>query len=365
MTATKSQTNNYLDLLIVGTLAGQTSLSKVGQDTSGLMSGITDKIKSYVSNNVDPNDKVGSVINMLAPGVISTTFGAFGLGKIGMLLGLAARFFHIDVAGILRSIWQELKSELSKGQTTSDKVDQIVQNAVQEHSTPATPQEAEMAQNQTSQAQDLRQAQLLSLALDAYQVDLLKNGAPKNDGWFSYFSGKKGKTTSVLSRILSFLFRVIIASAGLMVAGDLMNHFLNRPNAIDNPIRGGQPVGPGTETPVTTTTQTTQTNLPINPSYQDTVRNSSTLNWIESVPNNQSSISQMLINFAKDVYSGLEGQESIIQNSPLFQNVAETIAWYNHTSAGEPIVFIPRMFATKKQLVDSFIDDVVSKIPKK
>src|SRR5258708_487765 len=111
MINTNRQISNYVDLLIVETLIGNTGLSKIAQETN-IMSGIAGKVKNYVSNNVDPNDKSGSLLNMLAPGVISTTLGLLGLGRIGMLLGLAARFFHIDVAGILRSIWASLKEVL-------------------------------------------------------------------------------------------------------------------------------------------------------------------------------------------------------------------------------------------------------------
>jgi hypothetical protein len=373
MSNPNSQVSNYVDLLVMETLVGDIGLSKTAQDT-GIMSGIAGKVKDYIGNNVDPNDKAGSLLNMLAPGLISVTLGALGLGKIGMLFGLAARFFHIDVAGIFRSIWSSLKGALSGGkQVSSDQVHNIVQSAVQEHSTPATEAEAEEAGKQMDQtgspaddgtitvAQQLRQAQILRLALDAYEQEIFyKGAAPRSRGWFADYGSRKSGTTSLLSQILSFLFRAIIASAGLMVAGDAMNHFLGRPNAIDNPIRGGKPVEQAPNAIVPTTTQT---KFPLNPSYQDSVRNSSSLNWTESVPNNDSSISQMLQNFAKEVYQGLGGHESIIQSSPYFQNLVHTISWYNHEATDGELVFIPRMFTTKKQLVDQFIGDVAEKTP--
>ena len=95
-----SQVSNYVDLLVTEMVLEDTIFSKKAQVAS-IMSSVVDKIKNYVNNNIDPNDKVGSVLNMVAPGIISTTLGAFGLGKLGMLFGLAARFFHIDIAGIL------------------------------------------------------------------------------------------------------------------------------------------------------------------------------------------------------------------------------------------------------------------------
>ena len=338
--------NNYVDLLVIETISGRTDLSKVAQDaaSSGMMSGIADKIKGYVSNNVDPNDKAGSLLNMIAPGIISTTFSLLGLGKIGFVLGLLARMFHFDLAGIFRSIYDGLKEELSGGKpTTSENVHNIVQNAVQANTSSAA---APPSPETHTVAHRLRRSQIFKLALESQKrTTILALGA--------------APSASMLSQILSFLFRVIVSSAGLMVAGDTMNHFLGRPNAIDNPIRGGQPVENGPPTPVATR----QTRFPLNPSYQDSAKNSGNTNWVENVSNNPGGIGQMLLGFAKDVYSGLDGQEGAIQSDPYFQNLVETISWYNHESSGGPIVFIPHIFTSKKQLVDQFINDVAEKLP--
>jgi hypothetical protein len=354
MSNPNSQVSNYVDFLIVETLSSDTGLSKFAQAPPSMMDAIIGKIKGYVSNNVDPNDKAGSVLNMLAPGLISATFGALGLGKIGLLAGLIARMFHLDLAGIFRSIWNGLKGELSGGkQTTSDQVHNIVQNAIQENSTstsaPATEPSPALADDGVmTVARQLRRAQIFKASLNNYE---------KSGKLFTYAAKP---SVSMLSQILSFIFRVIISSAGLMVAGDAMNHFLGRPNAIDNPIRGGKPVGENTA-PVPDSSR--QTLFPLNPSYQDTVKNSNSNTWTEDITNNTDSISQMLQNFAKDVYQGLSGHEADIQSSPHFQNLVHTIAWYNHANPGEALVFIPKAFATKKQLVDQFIDDVAAKSP--
>ncbi len=336
-----SQFNNHIDLQLLEIL--DPSLVKNAQ--SGLMAGVVDKIKTYVDHNIDPDDKTGSFINMLMPGLISTTFSVLNLGKIGLILGFLARIFNFDLAGILRSIWAELKGEIEGGQpTTSNKVNSIVQNAVQSQSTgePIAPMTA---------TQSLRMAKLVKMSFDQYQANPL----------MMVFAAKP--SPSLLSRLLSFIFKVILASAGLMVAGDIANHLIGRPNAIDNPIRGGQPVGEGTETENTLLVEPQQTVFPINPSYQNTTRNSDSSNWTEAVENNESSIAQMLQSFAKEVYQGLDGYQSQIQANPLFQNVVQVISWYNHQHPNSPIVFIPRIFTTKKQLVDAFIGDVANKLP--
>jgi hypothetical protein len=370
MTSSQNRASTYIDFIIVQALLEDPLLHKKAEDGSDMISGLAGAAQHYISNNIDPNDKVGSVVNMLAPGAIWTTLGMMGMGRLGFFLGLAARFFHIDVAGILRSIGEKLKEALSGGkQMTSDQVHNIVQNAVAEHDTPATQEEAADAEQQRNQqtaqafARDWRYAQLLSLAISQYAKEQRfgKITAQKSGGFFSMFSNQKKASSSFLARILSFLFRVFIASAGLMVLGDVMNHYLGRPNAIDNPIRDGKPVGEG---PASSSglPAATQKKFPLNTSYQDIHHDTVNASWVENTPNNNESIGQMLINFAKEVYQGLDGKESDIQSSPRFQTLVDTIAWYNHMAINSPVVFIPRMFSTKKQLVDAFIDDVASKV---
>lgn len=349
MSNPNSQVSNYIDLLIVETLLGNTGLSKMAQG-GGIASEIITKVQSYIGNHIDPNDKAGSIFNMLGPGLISGLFSLLGFGKIGILIGYAASALGLDFDGIGRSILSGLKEELGGGkQTTSERVDNIVQSAVQQNSSPGTAEETSSADDANLiVARHLRMAKILSLASN------------NSDKLFSY--GRP--TVSWLSRILKFVFRVIISAAGLMVAGDLTNHLLGRPNAIDNTIRDGKPVEQGASAAVTDVSH--QLRFPLNVANQsssNTVRNSSSINWIENVPNNEGSISQMLQNFAKEVYSNLDGHESAIQASPYFNNIVETIVWYNHEHPGSPIIYIPRSFTTKKQLVDQFIDDVAQKTP--
>lgn len=369
MSNPNSEIGIYTDILIAETLLGDPGLLKTAQ-AQNIMSSIISKVKDYFGSKVDPNDKAGSVLNMLAPGAIRMTFGAIGMPWLGMLLGVAASFFHFDVASILEGIWNKLKSALSDGkQVTSEQVHQIVQSSVDPHNTPATEEEADAAAKQSDQdgqpsqnqaddgfsfASQMRTAQIMRLAMEDYFVN--KEAASRS--WFSSFSSRKSATGNMLSSILSLLFRVALSSAGLLVAGDVMNKFLGRSNSLDGSIQNGKPVAdssiPSTSVP--------SSGRMTNSSYQDTIRNSSNMSWTENVSNNTSSIQQMLLNFAKDVYP-IAGQENAIEASPRFQNLVETVSWYNHESPGGPVVFIPRMFTTKKQLVDTFIGDIPEKSP--
>lgn len=347
-----SKTQFYMDVLIAETLLGDTGLSKVASP-SGWMADIVSKVKDYFSNKVDPNDKAGSVLNMLAPGAIAVTFGAMGLPWFGRFLGLAASFFHWDVASILEEIWNKLKQALhsGSGQVTSNQVHQIVESSVQGNQpAQATEEEADEAARKVQQGQDkmqeandgfsvssqLRAAKLLRLAMESEFIN--KEAASKK--WFSLFSSRKSGTGNMLTSILSLLFRVALTSAGLMVAGDVMRKWLGMDEHF-----GGDP-----KSSVKTAPQPSGPN--------ETVRNSETESWVENIHNDQNSIQQMLLQFAHQLYPQLSGKDSQILNDPKFQYLVHTISWYNHDNPGSPIVYIPRMFTTKKQLVDSFASDI-------
>lgn len=357
-----SEINFYVDSLIVETILSNDLMSKIAQ--AGLISSLKDKIVHYVGNNIDPNDKAGSILNILAPGAISVAFSAMGLGWLGMLFGLAMKIFHIDVKGILSSIYNKIKGAIGGGkQMTSSEVDNIVNGAVQEHNTPATEEEfnaAESMMKSKSASVTLRDAKILKLAMIEYEQVLL--GIKKEAGLLSIFGGNKTKTITLLGKVLSYIFKIALAAAGIMVAGDVANKMLGRPNALDDTVQHGKPVSAPTNVSSMPVHVATQTKFPINPGYKNEIKNNNKA-WSESISNDDASIEAMLINFAKQVYQGLNGLETLIRKSPEFQAVKSNISFYNRAASGDPIVFIPQNFTSKKQIVDEFIDEVAEKAP--
>jgi hypothetical protein len=367
MSLSKGELSFYVDTMVVETLLLDNHLSKTAQAGS-IVSGLIEKVTHYVNNHIDPNDKVGSLLNILAPGALSVAFSAMGLGWLGILFGLALKVFNIDVKGILSSIYDKVKSMISGGkQVSSTEVDDAVQSSVQEHVTPATEEEAGQAMqllDRKKSSQLLRDARMLKLAMVAYhQAEMKKQALPS---FLSMFSSRKSTTANILTKVLGWIFKIALASAGFMVAGDVINKFLGRPNALDDTIQKGRPVGQSesgttTEAPALTLPVSHQTKFPMNPGFRSEVRNTGSSNWVESVANDRPSIESMLVQFAKDVYQGLNGKESIIRSTPGFRAIADKITFYNHQAEGNPMVFIPRYFKSKKQIVDYFIDDVAQK----
>lgn len=364
MNATNSEISFYVDTMIVEALLVDPGLSKTAQ-AGGLISQLVEKVKGYFGSKVDPNDKSGSLINMLAPGALSLAFRAMGFGWLGMFFGFLMSVFHVDVSKILESIWSKIKGAISGDkQTSSAEIDEIVNSSVQEHNAPPTQEEADAAaqaaEQKKSSSQLLRDAKMLKLALiefDKYNLQIKKEA-----GFLSMFAGRKSSSMNVLTKLLSWIFKVAIASAGLMLAGDVVNKFLGRSNSFEGTIQKGKPTGEdaGSQS-APAAPMSTQTKFKLQATYHPENRNIGDSSWIERIPNNKQSIEDMLVVFAKQVYSGLDNLDSVIRSTAGFQVTADKIEFYNHTSAGDQMVYIPRYFNNKKQIVDMFIDEVAEK----
>lgn len=311
----------YVESFLVSSL--NENLNKFASDD--LISSTAGRVKDYVDQHINPDDKVGSFLNLIAPGAIATTLNAVGLGGFGTLIGLSLRVFHVNVWDILKDLYNKFRILLSHQQSITP---QLVDNLVVDSMKKSTPQA--LASNYQL-LNEIRQIKLSILNPE-----------------FSKFAVKSSQLGMIQS-ILSWFFKTALAAAGLMVAGDAVNKVLKRPNALEKTLKP------------TPQYQSRQNIFKINPSYSESARDPNS-NWIENIPNNSSSISQLLINFAKEVYNGLDDYESIMKNSPAFQAVKEEIENYNQASHGDPMVFLPKFFRSKKHIVDYFIDDVAQKV---
>jgi hypothetical protein len=149
-----------------------------------------------------------------------------------------------------------------------------------------------------------------------------------------------------------------------MVAGDVANLAMGRPSALSGNIAEQEAQKDKSKPSAAVVPEPSQTKFPHNPSYSPEEYNiSSSTVWIEHIPNNLSSINNMLLDFAKEVYNNVSGNEQVFLNTPAFQVVARNIAWYNHQAGPDsPMVFIPYEFKNKKDIVNLFIGYVAQKI---
>lgn len=375
MTRNSETLNYYINYTVTESLLSEDGFSKKAQ-LSDMMSGVTDSIKNYFGSKVDPNDRVGSFLNMIAPGAIAVIFKSLGFTKLGLLFGLAMNIFNIDVKSILSSIYQKIKEVLSGGKMlTPQETQSIVNDSVDGSAKKPTQEDADRAQQlvDKGQAKDaskvFRDVRLIKMAMSQYEKEGFEKVAQRyrrptsTSDFFSLFSSKQEETSGILKRVLGWIFTVALLSGGLMIGGDLIkSKILHTPNSLDGSMKDGHPTQQAAPA-AQQTHQVTQTKFKVNPGLSDPPKNQGQNLWTESVSNDKASIESMLIQFAKQVYQGLNSLDNTIRSTPGFQVISEKITDYNHASAGNAVVFIPTYFSTKKQIVDFFIDDVAQRSP--
>lgn len=358
-----------VDTLLVEAVLADPKLYK----KAGFVQDLLGKVKDYFSHQIDPANPVGSVLDHIAPGALWVLFQSMGIGKWGFLLGLLMETFHVDVHGMLKSIFEKVKAMISSGKkVSSGEIDAATQSTVAEFNKPPSPEEESQGikalQNTKPPSEDhaaddkkvyssldlLGDARMFQLALIDYENQFFrrtKDGVVKTAG---YFGNTKAKGTTLLGSIFGWIIKIALASAGLMVAGDVANEIMGQPSALSGTYQKGkepsesQPAAPPAP-------HSTQTKFP--------VKSDAPLPGTLPIVNNPQNIENFLIQITKDTYNGLDGKESFIRNSPAFQAVKDNISWFNVHNEGTAVTFLPGMFKTKKQLVDFFIDDVAKSAP--
>lgn len=339
----KREVSFCVDTLLVQTVLCEDKMHK----QAGIIGDLLSKVKEEVMSHIDKNHPVESVLKLLAPGALWVIMQGFGLGKWGFFLGLLADYFHVDIPGFLGSIFEKAKPLITGGKPiSSEQIDNVTDSVAQEHATEGAQADDHKAYSSLELMDEARFMRLALVEYERQKMRLTKEGADVND--FLGFGGARAKSTSLFAKIVGWIFKVVLASAGLMVAGDVAHSVLGTSPSESSGGSGSSSTPSGG--PVSK-----QTKFPVkgDPSLPATV----------SIVNNEQNIENMVIQFAKDVYSGLDGKENLIRNTAGFKAVVNEIAWYNTHSEGASVVMLPSQFGSKKHLVDYFIDDVAAASP--
>lgn len=299
---------------------------------------VVDSMKRYFENHLDKSNPTASIVNLLAPGVLWMAMSAFGFGKWGAIAGLLMDVFHVDVYGFLSSLTSKVVplANEGKGKTTSSQINDAVQSTLKEFNFGDD--------KSITSSSDVR---LIKLAIIQYEATLLS--LTKTADFSRCAVVSKAVGGSFFSRAISFVVKAAFASLGLMVAGDLINKLFGRPNAIDSTHQEGKTEG-----------QTAQSQEPQSKQTVFQIKSDSALPSSFPLTNNSRNIEDMLVQFAKDTYSGLDDKDQEIRSSKAFQSTKNQLIWFNVHNEGAVAIFLPPNL-TKKQLVDRFIDDVASK----
>jgi len=344
----------YQETLIIQAAFGDAILMKQAEE--GIVDSLISAVKSYMSGHVDENDKVGSAINILSPGIVMVMLRSLGLGWLGFIAGLAMEIFHVDVKSLIQSALSKLIGPLKAGEKlTPEQIKSAVDGTFNPEAN-KEPSKEEVEQFQTK-GFTVREALLYKTAMTEAVIEYKLT---KNAGIFDLFSGGKRGTISLLGSAVKWIFITVLASLGLMVGGDVANMVLGRPSALTGTLQGGKPTElPQSEQVATSVSK--QNKFPISSSYDKRVLNSGSTTWTETGAPTDSNIRNMALNWMKEVYDGVSQYENLASNTIGFRNVVQEIVDHNSGNASGKITYIPRMFTTKKNAVDIFIDEVANK----
>lgn len=327
----KDKSSFYIDSIITSIIIEDPKLIKTAGIDSYINSAIS-SIKSYFSSKLNSESSTEDILKFLAPGAIYAIFSAMGIPWIGTLFGLATRYFNINIPEILKSIYYKIVPIVTNRQGSESDVDNIISSSMNSSYKKLNENEAQVVDKQLSSQSSLKQiydAKIVKLAL----IDFEKR---KNAGVLRSATSSmlQPKIFNAVKSILGWTVKIILASAGIMVVSDVISHVTGKEDE---------------ESPK-------QSKFKLNQSYDKSKFSSA--NRIQEYMNTPEGISNMILDFAKEVYEGLDDKDNLIKNTPGFKAVLETISWYNRKTAGDSIVFIPETFSSKKNIVDNFIHQI-------
>lgn len=324
------------------------------KNANGSLSNIPDMLKSYVTPD---KQNAAGVISLLIPGTLFMLLSGHPVLRI--LFAVASSYYQIEIKEIIGSMLNTIKPDLASGKKISEeKIDQAAEAATadvgketKQKSSSEEPNDEFSLENDgmnTNSSYNVKDIRKLSLALIAYSND-------NSELQFSKYALKAGVTALTtrfaLKTIFSWVFKIILASAGFLIVGSLLREVIQptseKKQKEDSKIYD-QPL-----------VVATQTKFKINPSYTDTHN----ADWEITMLADKQSIENMIINFAKEVYLGLDDADNVIKSTSTFGVVVLNILRHNKFNVGYNLVIMPKIFTSKKQIVDTFIDEVAKNSP--
>lgn len=361
---------SYVDLLVIETILSDPRITKTAQ--SGVVSSLIQTVYNWASEQFNEfkasDQKAEMIFNFLIPGIL----GGFGFPVLGFLAKLAQVLFGIDFAAILKSIGSSLKNVISSGGKVSDgEVDSVVSNIFSAHM-PPDPTEDDMAKFVSpnmikTEHMTLREANLFKIALTDYvsknpDVNLInpeiniKFAAGLFGSALATFIGSRGKTVKILISLVGWIFKTTLYAGGYMAVGSIIGKLIG--HSTSDETTSTEPTGSKTtNVPMASPRQNV---FPVSSSYAEENFNGPASRW--TISGDVSNIDSMLVAWTDEIYPTVKGHEDIMKSCGTFQTVVNIIKSYNQ--GGPPsVIFMPRQWKSRKQVIDLFMGEVALKAP--
>lgn len=328
----KGQIKILSDMLIVDAILANPKLRK----NASIITDLETHVKEYIGKDINKDNPMESAVKLLTPGVVLLIFKSFGFGWLGFVIATLLNVLDFNPYDMLEPLCAEALSKIKSGEQISPAQVMSSADSIAQQVAGTDVQQADDGKNL------LRHAKMINLALIDFEhqnLRLLKNdfdASQSNLYKMAALPGFKAKGASLLGKIFGTIIVIILGSLGALIAGDMVKKLI------------GKSPSPQAAVPAHVATQT-----------KYPLKGDQPLPASVNGDNGKQNIENIIMQFAKDVYSGLDGKESLIMNNPKFQYIVEEVSWLNSTK-GYSAVFMPTMWSTKKEMVDSFIDDVAA-----
>lgn len=269
------------------------SLNKQAEDNA-----VISFIKNSFKEHFDQENPAKSVVNFLSPGIVGMALKGMGFGWIGAAISLALSVFHIDFYDALKNIASKISNVIAGNKPiSSDTIDSFVD-------------------------QEIPDQEIKSSSIELRRIKLAGFGA--------------SSAIPVIKALLAIIAKTVVASAGLMLAGDAINKVVPK-------------IAPSLSLPSTPSEVYIAFKSKSNPPDPEV------LQVKDKTPQ---SISQSLIDLTNQIYD-VSNLSSAIQNLPKFKNLISEIIELNRF--GDPDakwVGLPGKYKTAKDMVNSFLVDL-------
>jgi hypothetical protein len=325
----------------------------------GALSGVAEQIQRYVIGNTtdvtNMGDLAGRVLNLAV---------SFLIGRRSLLWGLvygvaSAMGFGID--DIIKKMVQGVKGLLGGGQPVSaNQVDAVGTQLIS----------AQGGQ----QADDMMRDAFAPLYALEKNGQLFRFAASPLD---IFHTIGRYRTYSLVVRVIGWILKTFLLSAGLLVGGGMIAHTLGLDKTAPKPAETGGVAGPGAgmakspgDIPRPEGMQSQQGEpvsllmAPAPPGLEPSGRgeeyhaNDQYTAWVVPI---YGSVPETLLDWAMEIYPQLQGQEQAVTSSPSFNRMANILS--SHLDYRTPnYLLMPPGIHRRIDVVNNFIGDAVKRL---
>lgn len=323
------------------------------------LSSILSHVVNEIKRNIDVQNPGMSLLKFLVPGIL------FRLNPVLGGLSILASQVGFDIETVFNAIKSGIQPKLESGQKISpEELNQIGIQAVRSEAGPLISEANDELFYLRKMSEKERKA-LISLAQARPNIPFLPSGHSTGSRLFGNlfsamrYKGGISKIKWLLGGLIVWTFKVALLGAGLLGIGGIASGLLglskDKPEDKKPTDKEISPISPTEQVKYSPDIEVVE--LDSTGRGEQYFENSENRVWM--VPLINGNVVETLLAWVEDIYPQLIEYEGLIVKSPSFTAVVNL---FNKNKKSYEEIMVPSEFHSRKQVVDSFVKDVVSKI---